>query len=568
MVSLALKYNYRLYLLIDLTKLFGPLTVVTYVVISLIIPHSICVGYLTRSLWTILISIAYWSIETQYTHYMNVREAKKRGAVLVPKLKGKWPGNLDIISASMKKHEEGYALENMEQFFGDNDTFNLGAMWTDTYFTRNHHIMQAILATHFNSFHKGPELNMMLRGVFGDGILATDGAEAKAHRALVRPFFTKDRIRDFEILERYVDKTVTLMRNRALSAQSVDVQDLFQRFTLDAAGEFLFGTKDFNALDSPLPLPGRIHEATFLRSLRGRFWAIQELWKDKTQEDNKIIDRFVHPLIANALKNKKVRGDRKCAIGDGSLVDHLADATNDVKLIRNELFNILSASRDSTSILLTFVIYLLSLHPDVTAKLHNEVMAHLPCGSPTFEDIRKMNYLRAVLNETLRLFPPIPINCRTSKSACLIPGDRQTNGKPFYIPSGNKLIFYLPIALQRRKDLWGDDADDFDPERWIDERVQKWTENPFVFIPFNAGPRVCLGQEFAYNEASFMLIRILQIFDTFTLRQQEDAPPGSCPPPSWKGCLGRKGLEQIFPKASLTLYVKGGCWIQMGLAQN
>lgn len=102
-------------------------------------------------------------------------------------------------------------------------------------------------------------------------------------------------------------------------------------------------------------------------------------------------------------------------------------------------------------------------------------------------------------------------------------------------------------------------ADLFDPDRFIDHRLQKYlTPNPFIFLPFNAGPRICLGQQFAYNETSFMLIRLLQSFDAVSLAVDEQ-PPASRAPVEWQKAVGeRKRLEKIKPKNHLTLYAEVG----------
>jgi len=122
--------------------------------------------------------------------------------------------------------------------------------------------------------------------------------------------------------------------------------------------------------------------------------------------------------------------------------------------------------------------------------------------------------------------------------------------------------------MHRRKDYWGPDAEAFDPDRFLDARVQAHlTPNPFIFLPFNAGPRICLGQQFAYNEMSFFIIRLLQHFDDVELC--EDALPPACRVPAdWAGAPGRKGVERFWPKAHLTLYAKGGLWVKMREAQN
>jgi hypothetical protein len=127
-------------------------------------------------------------------------------------------------------------------------------------------------------------------------------------------------------------------------------------------------------------------------------------------------------------------------------------------------------------------------------------------------------------------------------------------------------MFLLPTALK------------FDPDRFLDERVKFLTSNPFIFCPFNAGPRICLGQQFAYHEASFFLVRLLQRFSGFKL----DSKTNVKPPADWATRGGTMPTEKIHPLSHLTIYVKvrrrhsfcprfvnwfifvqGGLWISM-----
>lgn len=128
--------------------------------------------------------------------------------------------------------------------------------------------------------------------------------------------------------------------------------------------------------------------------------------------------------------------------------------------------------------------------------------------------------------------------------------------------------------MHRRTDLWGPDgtppfllnpsnppltnplpiAHEFDPDRFLDSRLQTYLiKNPFIFVPFNAGPRICIGQQFAYNEMSFMFIRLLQNFSSIALDEAAQ-PPDTRPPKKWKGAEGRKGIEKVWPKFHLTVY--------------
>lgn len=121
--------------------------------------------------------------------------------------------------------------------------------------------------------------------------------------------------------------------------------------------------------------------------------------------------------------------------------------------------------------------------------------------------------------------------------------------------------------MHRREDLWGPDALVFDPDRFLDDRLKKYLlPNPFIFLPFNAGPRICLGQQFAYNEVSLFLIRLLQTFSGINFAP--DADPSSLPPTCWATGEARRPIERVWLKAHLTLYANKGSWFRMEEAED
>lgn len=149
-----------------------------------------------------------------------------------------------------------------------------------------------------------------------------------------------------------------------------------------------------------------------------------------------------------------------------------------------------------------------------------------------------------------------PFNSRTTIEPVLLPPPAGSR-TPIYVPAGTR-CGYSVFLMHRRKDLWGPDALEFDPDRFLDARLGKYlSSNPFIFTPFNAGPRICLGQQFAYNEMSFFLVRLLQSFSSFSLEQRALGPVET--PEAWKGEMDEKVAFQM----ALTMSVKDGLWMNM-----
>lgn len=157
-------------------------------------------------------------------------------------------------------------------------------------------------------------------------------------------------------------------------------------------------------------------------------------------------------------------------------------------------------------------------------------------------------------------FEPLP--ARTSELPSLFSPSKATPASPFIVPK-DVSVTLAPFLAHRRKDVWGEDAELFKPERWLlslsnDEQLPNYTQlthvsNPFAFLPFNAGPRICLGQSFALMESSYVLVRMIQRFSgTWELVDSMQ------PLPRTTGQSGRQQWERCWPRASLTLYVEVG----------
>ena len=171
---------------------------------------------------------------------------------------------------------------------------------------------------------------------------------SRSQRSMTRPFFSKDRISDFEIFDRHADQVVLKMKERFKEGIAVDVQDILSRFTLDTATEFLFG-QDVNSLSADLPYPStcksvssrthpsdefafafnRAQERMFLRVMYGKSWPLVDFWEDIVAKDKKTINKFTDPLIQAALERKKVaKGVYEVDQDDSTLLDHLVHQTD------------------------------------------------------------------------------------------------------------------------------------------------------------------------------------------------------------------------------------------------
>ncbi|KDN37559.1 hypothetical protein RSAG8_10076, partial [Rhizoctonia solani AG-8 WAC10335] len=399
-------------------------------------------------------------------------------------------------------------------------TFNMRIFGLDQVFTCDPECIKAVLSTDFKNFEKGKKFKIKMDTVLGVGVFNSDGEMWQLHRSMSRPYFHRERVTHIDLFAQHSDIAIKRLLTRLSepSSPAVDLQDLVGRFTLDSATEFLFGSST-NSLDAPLPRPneppvdesatfaaafGRAQELLMGRFVLGAFWPWFELFKDKTEGSMKVINAFTNPILQAKLKEKREGSlslREKGAGNEGeTLLDHLVGFSDDERVIKDELLNILIAGRDTWRLL---------------------------C----------FPFVRSVLLTFLQQNPYLDISYAPAEGPLGDPND-----KP--------------------------DAEEFDPERWLDERLKKYiTPNPFIFLPFGAGPRICLGQQFAYNESSYFLVRLLQRVDRITLAPDAQ-PPGSHPPAHWKQGTGRQATEKFWLRSHLTMYAVGGLWVRMREASD
>jgi hypothetical protein len=198
-----------------------------------------------------------------------------------------------------------------------------------------------------------------------------------------------------------------------------------------------------------------------------------------------------------------------------TFLHELALFTRDRTVIRDQLVAVLLAGRDTTAATLSWTLYELGRHPEALCKLREEILATVgPDRTPTYEDLKSMKYLQYVVSETLRLYPVVPFNVRLALKDTTLPRGGGADGTQPIAVLKDTPIAYSTLAMQRRADLYPPVSDRFpDPAVYCPDRWFVWQPRPWQYIPFNGGPRICIGQQFALTEMTYVLTRMFQRFD-------------------------------------------------------
>ncbi|OKL56794.1 hypothetical protein UA08_07775 [Talaromyces atroroseus] len=506
-----------------------------------------------------LLSALYAVTKSIYTRVHRYQKAKALGCRPPTKAPSGFLG-WEAYKQGVKAVRASKILELMWNIHLEHgNTFQRTVLGVSAIVTTEPENIKSILATKFKDFSLGKR-NQMFYPLLGDGIFTLDGAGWSHSRTMLRPQFSRDQIADVGMLGDHVDQLIALMPR---DGSAFDIQELFFRLTLDTATEFLFGESTNSlAADKRSSSSGggggggggalanisddQDFAEAFNRSLdylAARIRAQRLYWLVNSSESRKMI-KVIHDIVDyyvdKALARRQHATDQEKYIDSSSapssssfsskyiFLDAMARETQDRKTLRDQMLHLLLAGRDTTASLLSSSFFYLSRHPRVWNRLREDILSVFPPSetSPAAADditiarIRDVRYLRQFLNEVLRLAPPVPLNSRWAVADTTLPVGGGPDGKsPVFIPKGQR-VMYMINNMHRRRDLWGDDALEFRPERWEEKGKHGWE-----YLPFNGGPRICLGQQYALTEASYVLVRLLQRFDSVENAQPEIAEP-------------------------------------------
>ncbi|WP_068274406.1 cytochrome P450 [Aldersonia kunmingensis] len=355
-----------------------------------------------------------------------------------------------------------------------------------------------------HNFRKESTTYDEMRNIFGNGLVTSQDEDWLRQKRFVQPLFTTKRVDGYaatmsDEIERYIASL------RARSSETVNLSSEMTGLTLPLAVRILFG----DDADRILPVLGAefplLSDATIKRGFSPMRTPLG--WPTplnvRTRRAREKIFRICDEIV-----------DRRRASGIGSddLVGRLIDARDGSESlsdseVRDQILIFLFAGQDTTSIALTFALWLLGRHPEIQQQVRDEADRVLTGQTPTAEDVRALGYTTMVLKEATRLYPPVPYVARKAVE------ERELCG--YRIPAGSDVATSAWV-IHRRPDLF-EDPETFDPDRFLPAREKAM--HKYAWFPFGHGPRGCIGQHFAMLEAALALGRLVQEFEFRT-------PPG------------------------------------------
>ncbi|XP_016490955.2 cytochrome P450 97B2, chloroplastic isoform X2 [Nicotiana tabacum] len=406
----------------------------------------------------------------------------------------------------------------------------------------------------YDWFIKGV-LAEILEPIMGKGLIPADLDTWKQRRRVIAPGFHSSYLEAMARLftdcaDRTVlkfDKLLEQEESRGGKAIELDLEAEFSSLALDIIGLGVFNY-DFGSISKESPVIQAVYGTLFEAEHRSTFYI--PYWKiplarwlvprqRKFQNDLKVINDCLDGLIQNAKETREEADVEKLQqrdylnLKDASLLRFLVDMRGvdvDDRQLRDDLMTMLIAGHETTAAVLTWAVFLLAQHPVKMKKAQSEIDAVLGQGRTTFESLKKLEYLRLIVVESLRLYPQPPLLIRRSLKSDKLPGGYNGDKDGYEIPAGTD-VFLSVYNLHRSPYLW-DKPNEFEPERFLvpkESSIEGWagfdpSRSPgalypneiisdFAFLPFGGGPRKCVGDQFALMESTIALAMLLQKFD-------------------------------------------------------
>ena len=359
-------------------------------------------------------------------------------------------------------------------------------------------LIRQVLVDEADSFEKGMMARRALEPVLGDAILIADGARWRWQRRAAAPLFRREQLLEFlPAMIAAAERT----RERWLSyptASEIDVAREMMRTTFDIVlATMLSGSSAGDTARLERAIADYLESTSWVMALTivGAPRWVPYPGMRKARRGRDYLKQLVDGLTTEVARSGASRNDLlSLLIGANDPQTGRSMSETDV---RDNILTFVMAGHETTALALTWTFYLLSLHRDVEARVRSEIAA-VTGGSPVRgEHLESLRYTQQVIQEAMRLYPPVPLIVREARRVLRLGTEMIGPGTFVYVPV---------YAVHRHEEFW-DRPDVFDPDRFAPEAVK--ARDRYVYLPFGAGPRICVGMSFAQMEATAVLAVLL-----------------------------------------------------------
>jgi cytochrome P450 len=380
---------------------------------------------------------------------------------------------------------KAFEQELIEQKFGSHRIFVANAP----------DLVEHVLKDNDQNYVRSPVTRQTLEPALGKGLQTAEGEEWRRQRRMMAPAFTARHVQAFApAIVRHGDRMLERWDDIG-EGGVVDIAEEMSELALGIVSEAMFSVVD----DPDVAVIGRT-VASYLKSIRPTIPDMLNLphWVPRTTKWRAQMifaraDRIIHRLVE---ARRRERGPDDLLSAMLAAEDDGRVATN--QEVRDQVATVYFAGHITTSSALAWTFYLLSLHSEVEERFHRELDDVLGGRPPTAADLGRLAYTRMIVDEAIRLYPPVHSMARQAVS------DDRLRDTP--VPAGS-VILVVPWLLHRHRLLW-DDPDRFDPDRFSASAIA--ARPRYAYVPFGAGPRTCIGMNFAMAEAVLLLAHIGQ----------------------------------------------------------
>ncbi len=408
----------------------------------------------------------------------------------IPKVKGK-----PIIGSTIEfqKDQIDFVMKMRDKYQDVARAFIVNQDW---YFVFDPDIIHEINVRLWEKFHKPKMAKSMWRPFIGNGVVPNDGPHWRRQHDMLKPGFHRDRIYAYGPV--MVDYTNRMLKTLYRQGEKRDVRQDINNLALYIAGKTLFNT-DVTSKEADVVFQA-MHNVSEMLVEHVNLPIPTPRWWPSPGNRRKIrsieaIEGVIKRLIAERKAGGKDLGDVLSTVVFARDKDGKGMTATEM---RDEAMTLIFAGHETTAHAATWCWYLLAKNPDKAEKLHQEIRKVVGTRSITIEDLDNLPYLTQVMKESLRLMPSVWMYAREPQEDVRI--------KDYVFPKGVP-IFISPLALNTDP-RWHPNPEKFEPERWTRDYEKGLPKG--AFVPFAAGPRVCIGQGFAQMEMKVMIGTMIQ----------------------------------------------------------